>query len=70
MACEKMKVSINAKAYELPALAVLSDAIGLIQPAPPFAVAINMQFVPSSHYAQTQLQDGDKIEIIRPVTGG
>jgi sulfur carrier protein len=65
-----MKVSINSQVYELPPLATLPDAIALTQATPPFAVAINMQFVPSGHYAQTRLQDGDKIDIIRPVTGG
>ena len=65
-----MKIVINAKLYDLPAVAYLPDAIALVQPAPPFAVAINMQFVPNSRYAQTLLHDGDKIEIIRPVTGG
>lgn len=65
-----MNVSINAKNYALPAQAKLLDAIALIQAVPPFAVAINLQFVPNSQYAQTSLQDGDKIDIIRPVTGG
>jgi thiamine biosynthesis protein ThiS len=31
---------------------------------------VNMQFIPGSQYASTALQAGDKIEIIRPVTGG
>jgi sulfur carrier protein len=35
-----------------------------------FAVAVNQNFVPQSHYAETQLYPGDKIEILIPMQGG
>ena len=35
-----------------------------------FAVAINEQFVPKSHYDATMLQDGDQIELVVPMQGG
>ena len=34
------------------------------------AVAINNNFVPKSSYAQTELQDNDRIEIVAPMQGG
>ena len=34
------------------------------------AVAINSEFVPRSTYADRQLQDGDQIDIVKPVGGG
>ena len=34
------------------------------------AAALNLRFVPRGQYAQTALAEGDKIEIIAPVTGG
>jgi sulfur carrier protein len=37
---------------------------------PPFAAALNMNFVPKAHYASTRLQDADQIELITPITGG
>lgn len=37
---------------------------------PPFAVAVNTEFVPKSGYATRTLQAGDRLEIIAPVTGG
>lgn len=37
---------------------------------PPFAVAINRLFIPKARYLQTQLHEGDDIEIVRAVTGG
>ncbi|MFT3742523.1 MAG: sulfur carrier protein ThiS [Gammaproteobacteria bacterium] len=35
-----------------------------------FAVMINQQLVPRSQYAQTELTEGDKIDIILPMQGG
>jgi sulfur carrier protein len=37
---------------------------------PPFAAAVNLQFVPRGQYAQHALRDHDKIELISPITGG
>ncbi|MFV2061769.1 MAG: sulfur carrier protein ThiS [Gammaproteobacteria bacterium] len=34
------------------------------------AVELNMEIVPRSHYAQTFITDGDKIEIVRAIGGG
>lgn len=36
----------------------------------PFAVSINLKFIPKSRYSEIQLQEGDKIEIVQPVVGG
>ena len=35
-----------------------------------FAVAVNQNFIPKSHYANTQLCVGDKLEILTPMQGG
>lgn len=65
-----MKITLNKTAHEIHSGATLADALALLQPQPPFAAAVNMQFVPNTHYAQTLLQPGDDIEVIFPVTGG
>ncbi len=65
-----MNILINQTAYELPDGATLADAIALLQARPPFAAAVNLQFVPNTHYTQHQLQSNDRIDIIAPVTGG
>lgn len=65
-----MNVLINKLHYELPDDASLADAISALIPALPFAVAVNMQFVPKISYAKTLLKPGDEVEIIHPVTGG
>lgn len=65
-----MKVFINQNERELPDGATLADAIAALAPRPPFAAAVNLQFVPNTQYAARPLSDGDRIEIIAPVTGG
>ena len=65
-----MNVFINQVQHELAPGATLADAVALLQAKPPFAAAVNLQFVPNSQYAQTLLQSDDRIDIIAPVTGG
>ena len=65
-----MQVLINHQAHQLPDHATLADAVQAIAASGPFAAAVNLQFVPRTRYAQTPLAEGDRIEIIAPVTGG
>ena len=65
-----MKVLINQHEHEVRDDATLADAVAAIDARPPFAAAVNTQFVPKSHYDQHRLQAGDRIDILFPVTGG
>ena len=65
-----MHITINQQSVELPDSATVADAVALWQAQPPFAVAINTQFVPKSRYAMQALAEGDRMEVIAPVTGG
>ena len=65
-----MKITLNQQATELQAHATVADALAQMQAKPPFAVAVNTVFVPKSRYAETVLQEGDAVEIVRPVVGG
>jgi len=65
-----MQVLINQVAHDLADGASLADAVAAVQAQPPFAAAVNLQFVPNTRYAQQALQPGDQIDIITPVTGG
>ena len=65
-----MKILLNQQPTDLPAQASVQDALALLAPRPPFAVAVNTTFVPNTRYAQQALQSGDRVEIISPVTGG
>jgi len=65
-----MNIFINQTLVALHGSATVADAVAHVHAKPPFAVAVNLQFVPNTRYAVHPLQDGDKIEIIAPVTGG
>jgi len=65
-----LKVFINDTPFDLPAPATLADAVALFALKPPFAAAVNLQFVPNTRYHQTALQEADRIDLIAPVTGG
>lgn len=67
---DSVHVIINQLAYELAAGATLLDAVSVSKAQPPFAAAVNLQFVPNSQYLQTLLHNGDRIDIIAPVIGG
>jgi sulfur carrier protein len=42
----------------------------MIEARPPYAVAVNLQFVPKTLHAEYILHENDQVEIIAPVTGG
>lgn len=70
MTTSTITVFINNTPFELPSNATLADAVALFALKPPFATAVNLQFVPNTRYHQTPLCDADRIELIAPVTGG
>jgi sulfur carrier protein len=65
-----MRVLINQKPYDLPEGTTLAEAIAQVGASSPFAVAVNLEFVPRDRYEQTRLQEGDRVEIVVPVAGG
>ncbi len=65
-----MQVFINQQIHNMPKGATLADAVMQAGIQPPFAAAVNLQFVPRTQYAQHTLQANDKIELIAPITGG
>jgi len=65
-----MQILLNNQATELPVHATVAQALAQLQPQPPFAVAVNTEFVPKALYESRVLQANDKVEVISPVTGG
>jgi len=65
-----MRVIVNQIEYELPSQSMISDALSLINAKPPYAVAVNLNFVPKTKYDQFPLNENDQIEVNAPVTGG
>ena len=65
-----LPVFINQVLHELPANACLQDAIEAAGVKPPFAAAVNLQFVPRKQYLTYALSANDQVELIAPITGG
>lgn len=65
-----LQVLINQRPFTLATGATLADAVAAAHIKPPFAAAINLQFVPKTRFDQTELHEGDRIDLIAPVVGG
>ena len=66
-----MRLRINGKDTEAPALATLAElAVWLELPAFGSAVELNGQVVRKATYPQCALRDGDHLEVVRLVGGG
>jgi sulfur carrier protein len=65
-----MRLIVNQIEREVPVNSSIDDVLQLIDAKPPYAVAINYEFVPKIKHAEAILQEGDEIEVIAPVTGG
>lgn len=65
-----MRVIVNQVEYDLPSQSLVSDALALINAKPPYAVAVNLNFVPKTKHTEFVLNENDQIEVITPVTGG
>ena len=70
MSDNTIQVRINQALHTLAHGATLADAVAIAGIQPPFAAAVNLQFVPRGQYAQHTLAPGDQIELIAPITGG
>lgn len=65
-----MNIQINGQPHQIADGATVADAVTLLAAQPPYAAAVNREFVPRSQHAAHLLHEGDQVEIIRPVTGG
>ena len=65
-----MDIHINQKPITLPEGATVSDALAAFGARPPFAVAVNGDFVARAQHAARALQAGDRLDIVSPVAGG
>jgi sulfur carrier protein len=70
MSNSDLTLTINQVPHRLPAGSSLLDAVQRVGIQPPFAAAVNLEFVPRGQYASRLLADGDQVELIAPITGG
>ena len=64
-----INITINAEPVQTRSRFV-SDVLIEYGARPPFAVALNGEFVPQSQYQQQVLNEGDLLDIVAPIFGG
>lgn len=64
-----MTITINGELLTIKS-AMLVDALQNFGAKPPFAVALNGEFIPQSLHASTTINEGDSIELLSPIQGG
>lgn len=64
-----MKISINGQITTTQCTSLI-DVITEFEATPPYAVAVNGEFIPNSEYGKKQLSDDDQIDIVSPIFGG
>lgn len=68
-----MKIQINDSCHEIPDSGMglmLADVLQVYDATPPYAVALNGDFVPQDDYAKTPISAGDCLDVVSPVFGG
>ena len=66
----KTKIILNGEQHEWDGPARLSDLLEARRPRPPFAVEVNKRLVRRNEYEETELREGDRVEIVTLVGGG
>jgi len=68
-----MTVTVNGEVFQITAASGVLTLTQLIEQygaKPPFAVAINGDFVARENYAATRLDGTEQVDIVTPVFGG
>ncbi|CAB3790356.1 hypothetical protein LMG28688_03098 [Paraburkholderia caffeinitolerans] len=65
-----MDIQINQKPLTLPEGATVADALTAFGARPPFAVAVNGDFVTRTQHGARMLSAGDRLDVVSPVAGG
>ncbi|HWR13866.1 MAG TPA: sulfur carrier protein ThiS [Terriglobales bacterium] len=66
-----MRLTINGEEKDLPGITTLQSLVDHLElKADRLAVELNLDIVPRSNWATTNLKDNDKLEIVHFVGGG
>ncbi|MGR3624394.1 sulfur carrier protein ThiS [Pseudophaeobacter sp.] len=65
-----MIISVNAERHEIQSTTLEQTLVELGFHSPALATAVNGSFVSRAKRGETQLNDGDRIEILAPMQGG
>ncbi|ATC81102.1 sulfur carrier protein ThiS [Pseudoalteromonas agarivorans] len=64
-----MTITINGELLTIKS-SMLVDVLQNFGAKPPFAVALNGEFIAQSLHASTTINEGDSIELLSPIQGG
>ena len=64
-----MNITINGELLTIKS-AALVEVLQKFGAQPPYAVAINGEFIPQSLHGNTVIKEGDSIELLSPIQGG
>lgn len=66
-----MRIQLNGEAVELPEGQSVADLLVRLELAGRrVAVELNLDIVPRSQHASTQLREGDRVEVVHAIGGG
>jgi sulfur carrier protein len=68
-----LTITVNGESRDLPSGATIESVVELLSAAPQgrgVAVAVGGEVVPRTDWSQTQLSDGDQVEVVAAVQGG
>lgn len=66
-----MNISVNGESREVPSGTTVTDLLSLLEiHVPHVAVERNLEVVPRASHAETELADGDQLEVVTLVGGG
>ncbi len=66
-----MRIQLNGEAVELPEGQSVADLLARLELAGRrVAVELNLDIVPRSQHASTQLREGDRVEVVHAIGGG
>lgn len=66
-----MHIQLNGEPYELPDGHTLADLIErMALTGRRLAIELNLDIVPRSQHASTQLKEGDRVEVVQAIGGG
>jgi sulfur carrier protein len=65
-----MEIEINQQRIQLSDSATVADALAAYGAKPPYAVAVNGDFVPRNLHTQHILHAHDRLDVVQPVAGG
>jgi len=70
MTSSPYEIHFNKQTLVIEAGQTLADFLSRPRPEGRFVVALNDELVPEARWQQHEIQPGDRIDLVRPISGG